>query len=177
MSNGAQINWTGGYNQPNMLVANGDTNWTFGFASDNSTYYFPQVKFYSDGTDNRGFRVWNSNGGTTVFLANQLGAKINGNTVLHAGNYTSYRGTQLISPNGATIVAADSAMPDYGHSFIHTLGYGPSSNDGHILGMSWAGTTSSYGAQLWLDTDPTNRMAFRSRSSSGVWTGWNEVIH
>jgi hypothetical protein len=32
--------------------------------------------------------------------------------------------SQLISPNGATVVAADSAMPNAGHSFIHTLGLG-----------------------------------------------------
>lgn len=100
----------------------------------------------------------------------------NGNQVLHAGNYTSYRGVQLVSPNGGTVVAADSAMPDAANSFIHTLGLGPSGNDGHILGMTWTGT-SAYGAQIWIDTDPNNRMAFRSRSSTGVWTGWNELIH
>ena len=85
--------------------------------------------------------------------------------------------SQLISPNGATVVAADSAMPNAGHSFIHTLGLGPGPNDGHILGMSWAGTTSSYGAQIFLDTDPNDIMAIRSRSSAGVWTSWKTVIH
>lgn len=103
--------------------------------------------------------------------------QIAGNTILHAGNYSSYRGTQLISPNGGTVVAADSALPDAGHSFIHTLALGPGGNDGHILGMTWANTTTSYGAQIWIDTDPTNTMAFRSRSNSGSWTGWNTIIH
>jgi len=86
--------------------------------------------------------------------------------------------TTLYSPNGATVVNPDtaSAMPAQGQSFIHTLGTGPSANDGHILGMSWANTTSVYGAQIWLDTDPTNRMAIRSRSSAGVWNGWSEVL-
>jgi hypothetical protein len=85
--------------------------------------------------------------------------------------------TQLLSPNGATVVAADSAMPNAGHSFIHTLALGPGGNDGHILAMTWASTTTAYGAQLWIDTDPTNTMAFRSRSNAGAWTGWNTVIH
>ena len=85
--------------------------------------------------------------------------------------------SQLISPNGATVVAADSAMPNAGHSFIHTLANGPGGNDGHILGMSWAGTTSVYGAQIFLDTDPNDIMAIRSRSSTGVWTSWKTVIH
>ena len=100
-----------------------------------------------------------------------------GNTVITSGNYSSYRGSQLISPNAGTVVAADSAMPDAGHSFIHTLALGPGGNDGHILGMSWSGTTTVYGAQIWVDTDPTNTMAFRSRSAGGVWTGWNTIIH
>jgi hypothetical protein len=85
--------------------------------------------------------------------------------------------SQLISPNGASVVAADLAMPNAGHSFIHTLGLGPGGNDGHILGMSWAGTTSMYGAQIFIDTDPNDIMAIRSRSSSGVWTSWKTVYH
>jgi hypothetical protein len=100
-----------------------------------------------------------------------------GNAVLTSGNYSSYRGNQLISPNGASVVAADSAMPDAGHSFLHTLALGPGGNDGHILGMTWANTTSVYGAQIFLDTDPNDIMAIRSRSNSGVWTGWKTVIH
>lgn len=43
--------------------------------------------------------------------------------------------------------------------------------------MTWANTNSVYGAQIFVDTDPTNTMAFRSRSSAGVWTGWNTVVH
>jgi hypothetical protein len=85
--------------------------------------------------------------------------------------------SQLISPNGATVVAADSAMPNAGHSFIHSLALGPGGNDGHILGMSWASTTSIYGTQIFLDTDPTDTMAIRSRSNSGVWTSWKTVFH
>lgn len=114
---------------------------------------------------------------STVDISNAATAwQAGGNVILHAGNFSSYRGNQLVSPNGGTLVAADSAIPDAANSFIHTLGLGPSGNDGHILGMTWTGT-SAYGAQIWLDTDPNNRMAFRSRSSTGVWTGWNEVIH
>jgi hypothetical protein len=128
-----------------------------------------------------------------------------GNQVLHAGNYNSYSPTltggnasgtwpinitgsagsvaatattNLYSPNAATVVSGDAAtaMPGTGNSLIHTLATGPSGNDGHIIGMSWANTTSVYGAQIWVDTDPTNRMAIRSRSSTGVWNGWSEVL-
>ena len=70
----------------------------------------------------------------------------------------------------------DDAMPSIGYSLQHFLAKGPSNNDGHTLGMTWTGTTV-YGAQIWVDTDPNNKMAFRSRSNAGVWTGWNNLWH
>lgn len=70
----------------------------------------------------------------------------------------------------------DAAMPSLGYSLQHFLARGPSNNDGHILGMTWTGT-SVYGAQIWVDTDPNNKMAFRSRSNAGVWTRWNNLWH
>jgi hypothetical protein len=91
-------------------------------------------------------------------------------------NLRTVRVQALNSPNGDSVVAADSAMPAYQSSFIHTLGLGPGGNDGHILGMSWT-NTSIYGAQIWLDTDPNDIMAIRSRSSAGVWTSWKTILH
>lgn len=79
-----------GYNFPDAITAGADPNWAFGFASDNSSYYYPQVKFYGTGSNSRGFRVLNSANGLTAFFANELGASVNGNTVLHSGNWTSY---------------------------------------------------------------------------------------
>jgi hypothetical protein len=159
---------------------------TFGFTSysnNNTPDYadYLHLRSYGDssgGADNLitfkkngiGMRIWQQAFGSSTAYSSYV-------DVIHSGNHTSFRGTQLISPNGASVVAADSAMPDTGHSFIHTLGLGPGSNDGHILGMTWANTTTVYGAQIWVDTDPTNTMAFRSRSSGGVWTGWNTIIH
>jgi hypothetical protein len=114
--------------------------------------------------------VWHSDNLTNL---NQL---TNGpGYITSSGNISGYA-QSLYSPNGASVVAADSAMPSSGQSFIHTLALGPSGNDGHILGMTWAGTTSVYGAQIWLDTDPTKRMAIRGRSAGGVWTSWAEVL-
>lgn len=86
-------------------------------------------------------------------------------------------GAGITSPNGTTVVAADSAMPSAASSLLYTLAYGPSTNDGHILGMTWSGGNSVYGAQLWIDTDPTRSMAFRQRSNAGVWNSWNYLIH
>lgn len=98
-----------------------------------------------------------------------------------AGTVSSIGNTQvttMYSPNGATVVSPDatSAMPGLGQSFIHTLGTGPGGNDGHLLAMSWVNTTSVYGAQIFVDTDPTGTMALRQRSSGGVWTAWNTFL-
>jgi hypothetical protein len=117
---------------------------------------------------------------TNGWLSTALAAKQNASTAITTSNIGSQSvsvARQLLSPNDATVVAADSAMPSAGHSFIHTLAQGPGGNDGHILGMTWAGTTSIYGAQIFLDTDPTDTMAIRSRSNAGVWTSWKTVIH
>lgn len=129
----------------------------------------------------RQIRLWGSviDDAGTSFVKNSGTWSIN--VTGSAGTVSSIGTTQvthLYSPNGATVVSPDAttAMPSNGQSFIHTLGTGPSGNDGHLLAMSWANTTTVYGAQLWLDTDPTNRMALRSRSSAGVWNSWSEVI-
>ena len=52
----------------------------------------------------------------------------------------------------------------------------PSGGDGHLITMNWTDTTS-YGAQIYVDTDPTNTMAFRSKAGGDNWTAWNYVIH
>ena len=123
----------------------------------------------------------------TSYVSN--GFNINGNTAWHAGNDGSGSGLDADLLDGShkvdiqkelvnvqTVTAADSCLPSTGYGFKHFLGLGPSNNDGHILGMTWT-NTSSYGAQIYVDTDPNNIMAFRSRSSSGSWTSWNTVWH
>lgn len=115
-----------------------------------------------------------------AYISTLLDAKQNASTAITTSNIGSQSvsvARQLLSPNNADRVAADDAMPNAGHSFIHTLALGPGGNDGHILGMTWAGTTSSYGAQIFIDTDPNDIMAIRSRSNAGVWTDWKTIIH
>lgn len=152
------------------------------------------VRFYDDyGMANQVMSVNNASdglGANNVYVNNSLvaGSSLRA-PIFYDSNDTSWyldpngfsnlrtvRVQALNSPNGDSVVAADSAMPAYQSSFIHTLGLGPGGNDGHILGMTWT-NTSIYGAQIWVDTDPTNTMAFRSRSNAGVWTGWNTILH
>ena len=46
------------YDSQNVISATyADTNWAFGFSSDNSSNFYSQVKFYGDGSATRGFLV------------------------------------------------------------------------------------------------------------------------
>lgn len=127
---------------------------------------------------------FNPDGGAVTIHNNTTAGTftIGGNDVIHTGNISDHALTSLPSHehtytrNVASLSAADDAMPSLGYSLQHFLGYGPSGNDGHILGMTWTGS-SAYGAQIYIDTDPNNIMAFRSRSSTGSWTAWNNLIH
>jgi hypothetical protein len=48
-----------------------EPNFAFGIASDDSSYYWTQAMYYGTGTNTRGFRVKNSNGGGIVFAVNE----------------------------------------------------------------------------------------------------------
>jgi len=91
-----------------------------------------------------------------------------------AGTVASHEHAYIRTVSGTQ--AGDDCMPSTGYALQHFLGQGPEGNDGHIIGMTWTGT-DIYGAQIWVDTDPNNKMAFRSRSNAGVWTGWNNLWH
>jgi len=64
MSGSSSYNW--------MIQNYNDGNWGFGMFNSGSQYY-PTVYFSGDGTNDRGFRVRNVNGGTNSFLVNSLG--------------------------------------------------------------------------------------------------------
>lgn len=48
--------------------------------------------------------------------------------------------------------------------------------DGFIQSFSWDGS-GGFGAQIYVDCDPTGIMALRQRSGSGTWTNWKYLIH
>jgi hypothetical protein len=93
-------------------------------------------------------------------------------TALDGKASTSHTHGKLESSYAGTYASADSAMPSTIRSFSHDLGNGP--NDGHLLSMTW-GSTTTYGAQIWIDTDPTGDMAVRQRNNVGTWTGWYDI--
>lgn len=137
-----------------------------------------------------GLSAPDANGGVEVSLGTQSGSGANNTLSLCSGSKKTIAGDKdgnvttygylktpggLRSPNDGTVVAnADNAMPPNGGSMIYTLSNGPGSNDGHIIGMSFV-SSSTYGSQIWLDTDPTYLMAMRQRNSVGVWNAWSYI--
>ena len=48
--------------------------------------------------------------------------------------------------------------------------------DGFLQSFTWD-SSGVYGAQIYVDCDPTGIMALRQRSYSGTWTNWKYIIH
>ena len=48
--------------------------------------------------------------------------------------------------------------------------------DGFLQSFTWD-SSGVYGAQIYVDCDPTGIMALRQRSGSGTWTNWKYLIH
>lgn len=118
--------------------------------------------------------------GALVFYTANAGTVAERARIDSSGNMTitgTVKPSAILSFNGTTVETnPDNAFPTAGASLSYTLAYGPTSNDGHILGMSWS-NPSQYGAQLWFDTDPTYQAAFRQRSNVGVWNSWSYLYH
>lgn len=73
----------------------------------------------------------------------------------------------------------DGDMPPNGFSF--GVYYGTPSglqNDGHIMAFNWSsgGNLASYGAEIFIDTDPTYKFCIRQRNSQAEWNNWIDVI-
>ena len=115
----------------------------------------------------------NGNGDGTV--------TIRGNSIIHAGNISSQTVANANYIVQHAVGSPDDCRPPSGDSvgfyrISSSTTNAPSGGDGHVITMNWT-DNSSYGAQIYVDTDPTNTMAFRSKAGSGAWSGWNYVIH
>lgn len=56
------------YDIPDIVVVNyADSNWAYGFVSDGSTQFYDQIKFFGDGTADRGFRIYDNAISQTTF--------------------------------------------------------------------------------------------------------------
>jgi hypothetical protein len=88
-----QCSNAGSYNVPDAFKINTDANWTFGAYSDNNTQYWMQVKYYGEGNDNRGFRLFNVNGGSATWRVNGAG------TMYTVGDVVAYASDKRLKEN------------------------------------------------------------------------------
>ena len=90
--------------------------------------------------------------------------------------------TYLQCASTSGVVSTNSCVPGYPGPLANwrfqaflTAGDAPSptGSDGHIFAWTWVG--ASYCSQIYIDTDPTNYWAVRTRSSDGTWSSWRNI--
>ena len=77
-----------GYNNPELLIANADSNWAYGFSSDNVANYYAQVKFYGDNSATRGFKILDVNSSNAWVFDGQGIVTLPGEGVIRSINDT-----------------------------------------------------------------------------------------
>jgi hypothetical protein len=101
---------TTSYNKESFIVPRWNDNaWAFGMASNDSSTFWLQAKYYGDGSNNRGFRVKNDNGGGIVFAVNE---KIIATQNTVYGTWQSYSGSDngpMKTWDGVLVAGSDSS--------------------------------------------------------------------
>lgn len=101
-------------------------------------------------------------------------------TATNAG--TANIATMANSLSMDSVSDSNSAMlPSYGFKVYlynnnSTSNTGTKGLDGFIQSFTWYSSVG-FGAQIYVDCDPTGIMALRQRSGSGTWTNWKYLIH
>lgn len=83
----------------------------------------------------------------------------------------TYLTASSISDNNSGLPAVGDRMQLFRTSAASNGAVG---GDGHILGFTWA-ITGGYGAQIYIDTDPTYNISIRQRNSMGNWIAWKRI--
>ena len=80
-----------------------------------------------------------------------------------------------VSDSNSAILPSD-GFKVYKYTNNSTSNTGTKGLDGFIQSFAW-GSSEGFGAQIYVDCDPTGIMALRQRSYSGIWTNWKYLIH
>ena len=98
------------------------------------------------------------------------------NIATNAG--TANIATTANSLNFAEVSNPDSAMSSSADFKVYKCAANSSVSgaDGFLQSFTWD-SSGGYGAQIYVDCDPTGIMALRQRSGSGTWTNWKYLIH
>ena len=98
------------------------------------------------------------------------------NIATNAG--TANIATTANSLNFAEVSNPDSAMSSSADFKVYKCwaNNSVSGADGFLQSFAWD-SSSGYGAQIYVDCDPTGIIALRQRNGSGTWTNWKYLIH
>ena len=75
--------------------------------------------------------------------------------------------------NQQSISSEDTAIPDGTGFAVYKGNTSATGGDGHIMSFGWS--TGSYGAQIYIDTDPTYNISIRQRNGS-AWQPWKKIL-
>lgn len=159
----------------------GDRPIFFSWLGDKTKIVYDNTFQYNPSTKN--LTIANINGGdpiTSVNIGSQRVAEAESadtaNTATNAG--TANIATTANSLNFAEVSNPDSAMYPSTDFKVYKCAANSSVSgaDGFIQSFTWD-SSGGYGAQIYVDCDPTGIMALRQRSGSGTWTNWKYLIH
>lgn len=95
-----------------------------------------------------------------------------GSTVVTTGNFD-----QHVAKMPTTYVDPNNAVPSGNSQFqpflINGSAPSPTGLDGCVIAWTWV--SASYASQIYIDIDPTNYYAVRTRNSLGAWQSWRNL--
>ena len=171
LDDNTELFWTG------ILIKYEEFN--FGFNETYPVKYGP-IALADINQYNKGIYTTGNGAAYSYYRAKSAESADTANTATNAG--TANIATMANSLSTDTISSSNSAMlPSagfkvYKYTNNSTNNTGTKGLDGFIQSFT-LDSRGVYGAQIYVDCDPTGIMALRQRSSSGNWTNWKYLIH
>ena len=164
------IRWTG------ILIKYEEFN--FGFSETYPVKYGP-IALADIDQYNKGIYTTSSYAAYSYYRAKSAESADTANTATNAGTANIATTANSLSmdsvsdSNSAMLHSAGFKTYKYTNNNINT---GTKGYDGFIQSFTWD-SSGGFGAQIYVDGDPTGIMALRQRSGSGTWTNWKYLIH
>ena len=162
-------------------TANGDRPVFFGYLGDNTKLVYSSAFQYNPYTKN--LIVENINGGSPITSVNIGSQRVAEAVLADSANIATNAGTANIattanSLNFGEVSNLDSAISSSTDFKVYKCAANNSVSgaDGFLQSFTWD-SSGGYGAQIYVDCDPTGIMALRQRDGSGTWTNWKYLIH
>ena len=151
----------------------------FNFGGETYPVRYSQIALADIDQYNKGVYATGNYAAYSYYRAKSAESADTANTATNAG--TANIATTANSLSMDSVGDSNSAMlPSAGFKvYKYTNGNsntGTKGLDGFIQSFTWD-SSGGYGAQIYVDGDPTGIMALRQRDYSGIWTNWKYLIH